>query len=216
MSSVVFDAEEGVLRLSHPALSVLARLAADPSDPALRDHAVAEPLAALRGAGVLGRGGIHPDVAPLAQAVGTARLTLELTVTEADASRAHHGWVTPQLAVFAVPAGRAFDLVADRPEAVADLVGDLVGLDLASAGSDAEALVVGGAEFHRLMDALHRQWRLSVHDGEHARHLEVYDAGSAGLWLLDDTEGEASTLRPTTGPDVRRRVHELAGPQAFA
>ena len=40
-ASVTFAPDEGVLRLAHGTLSVLALLAADPVDPRLHDHDVA-------------------------------------------------------------------------------------------------------------------------------------------------------------------------------
>lgn len=215
MTSVVFDVEQGVLRLSHAALSVLARLAADPSDPALRDHAVAEPLAALRAAGVLGRGGIHPEVAPLAEAVGRARRTLDLTVTERNTARVHHGWLTPPLVVLAVSAGQTFDLVADHPRAFADLVGDLVDLPAASEAGEAEGPVVEGHALDTVLDALQRHWRLTIHDGEDSRAVDVYDAGPAGLWL-GEPAAEPTVLGRTSTAAVRRRLLEAVGVEGFA
>lgn len=144
MSAVLFDSEEGVLRLSHTALSVLARLAVDPVDPALVDHAVAEPLAALRRSGVIGPAGVHPAVAPLARAVGRAHQTLELTVADRSDTRVHHGWLASDLLVFAVPAGDAFDLVSDEPGAVADLVGELAGLQPIAGAETTASLLVDG------------------------------------------------------------------------
>lgn len=130
-ASVTFAPDEGVLRLAHGTLSVLALLAADPVDPRLHDHDVAPHVAALRRAGVLGRSGVHEAVRPLTDAIATATATLALAIADRRRARRCSGWVGADLVVVAVPSGddpRLFDLVADRPAALPALVDDLVGL----------------------------------------------------------------------------------------
>src|SRR5680860_1516171 len=73
-----YDPDAGILRLRHAALSVLARLAVDPTDPSLRDHDVAPLVAELRTLRILTERGIDPPVAPLADAVRGAALRWRL------------------------------------------------------------------------------------------------------------------------------------------
>jgi hypothetical protein len=106
-----FDPEAGVLRLS--------------------DHATAPPLARLRAAGVVGPTGIHPDVRPLATVIGAPHARLDLHVAERGTAWDAPGWASRDLVVLAVPAvdaEDAYDLVADLPASAADLLADLVGL----------------------------------------------------------------------------------------
>jgi hypothetical protein len=230
--SATFDPDAGVLRLSHAALSVLARLASEPNHPELIDHAIARPLAALRGAGILGPSGIHPDVRPLARAIGSpvARLTLDLaepgTVWEAS------GWTDDTLLVLAVPARDtpdAFDLMADVVGAGADLISDLVALPPVTEAADlhlrahAETLrrlledpdapphpdVPG--PLLRLVRQLHARWRLTVsRTGDDATDtVELLDCGDQGLWRISTPDPTGSVdLTPTTAVEVRRRLAE--------
>jgi hypothetical protein len=227
--SAIFDPDAGILRLSHGALSVLARLAADPNHPDLLDHAVAPPLAALRGAGVLGAGGIHPDVLPLAAVIGAPLARVELELAEPGFAWQARGWVAPALIVVAVPvkeAVDAFDLVADAVESGADLISELVTLPAVADTDGTDPIRVHAdvldqlgtepaadvpAEAVRLLDQVNARWRLTIHSGtDRVDALEILDAGEAGLWL--QSPGDANglvELAPVTAVEVRRRIAGL-------
>lgn len=241
VAALLFDPDDGVLRLAHGTLSVLALLAADPVDPRLHDHDVAPHVAALRRAGVLGRGGVHAAVRPLTDAIAAATTTLDLAVADRQQARRCHGWISEDLVVVAVPAPdqpHAFDLVADRPEALPSLVDDLVGLPAgAGAAPDARALRVDGDEFEALVAAggapaatggpaasgdenaaatvaavaaaLTARWALRVRRGdEPERVLAVLDAGATGLWR-EELDGEALRLSPTDSVQVHAAIARL-------
>src|SRR5690625_1123603 len=113
--TTTFDPDAGVLQVRHAALSLMARLAVDPTDPALIDHAVAEPLAELRQAGILTSSGIHPAVAPLASAIGTAVTRWGLATDDHGKTADHPVWIHPDLAVVGVPgAEQTWALMGDR------------------------------------------------------------------------------------------------------
>ena len=132
-----FDPDAGVLRLRHGDLAVLAVLAAEPASTRLHDHAVAPHLATLRSTGLLGPGGVEPSVAPLAAAVGAARAAGTLEADDHGQPRRARLWVGETLAVVgvALPAGEAgedtYELMADAPDRLVDLLGELVGLGTA-------------------------------------------------------------------------------------
>src|SRR5680860_229799 len=96
-----YDPDAGILRLRHAALSVLARLAVDPTDPSLRDHDVAPLVAELRTLRILTERGIDPPVAPLAEAVGGASSTFTIEVDDHDELRRYRGWLGQALGVVA-------------------------------------------------------------------------------------------------------------------
>jgi hypothetical protein len=222
--TLIFDPDAGVLRLPHGALSVLARLAAEPTHPDLVDHAVAPPLAALRRAGIIGAEGIHPDVRPLAEVIGGPAAVLDLHLTQRAAAWRVRGWVAPQLLVMAVPTQddpSTYDLVADVPSVGGELIGDLVRLPVlaAAAGApirttartlealfaetDATALepTAGSAVeldvpdgLADLLAGLHAHWRLSVR-----RSVEVGGSEEVGgpVEVLD--AGDAGLWLVETG-----------------
>jgi hypothetical protein len=208
MPTTDFDPAGGVLRLAHGDLSVLAMLAADPVDPRLHDHDVAPHVATLRRCGILGRAGFHTEIRPLTDAIAAARGELALSVVDRGEAQRCHGWVSPGLVVIAVPGAedpQSFDLVADHPSAVADLVDDLVGLGTAprDAGADA-ATAAAVAEAHG------RRWRFSVGNGGtgSAGVLAVLDAGAAGLWREspDPDDAEEVQLEPTDAETIRTGI----------
>lgn len=125
-----FDAEEGVLQLSHAALAVLATLAVEPTAPTLRDHGVAAPLAELRRAGIVGARGIHPAVEPLAAVMGRPSVRIRLTASDRGAVYRLRAWVGDDLAVVALTGEDqwdTYDLMADAPEMLPALLVELVG-----------------------------------------------------------------------------------------
>ncbi|MFO8074680.1 MAG: hypothetical protein R6T85_01015 [Egibacteraceae bacterium] len=132
-----FDPDAGVLRLRHGDLAVLAVLAVEPASTRLHDHAVAPHLATLRATGLLGPGGVEPSVAPLAAAVGAARVSGTLEADDHGQPRRARLWVGEALGVVGVavpesPAGEdAYELMADTPDRLVDLLGELVGLGTA-------------------------------------------------------------------------------------
>jgi hypothetical protein len=199
-----FDPDAGVLRLGHAALSVLARLASDPTDPALRDHAVAPPLAELRAAGILGPAGIHPDVRPLAEVLGSPGAVLELAIDGGGAEPVRaRGWVTAALVVVAVPAGDgAYDLVAESTPEAPTLLGDLAGLPSGFAADMAEVVVPGPDVAAALGTTVRRTLLVEVGDAL----LEVVDTDDLGLW---ERSTDGSRLVPTDAAGVRRRLGEL-------
>jgi hypothetical protein len=230
--TVTFDPDAGVLRLSHATLSVLARLASEPNHPDLVDHAVAPPLAALRGAGILGPSGIHPDVRPLARAIGSPAARLTLDLAEPGGVWQALGWADRTLLVLAVPAREtpdAFDLMADVLQVGADLISDLVGLpavaDAAELHLQAQAETLRGLlddpnePLHpdvprpllRLVQQLHARWRLTVRSTaeDAADSVEVLDCGDQGLWRLSAPDATGTVdLTPVTAVEVRRRLGE--------
>lgn len=236
--TTVFDEEAGVLRLGHAALSVLARLAVAPTDPDLVDHATAPPLAALRSAGIVGPGGIHPAVRPLAEVMGAPSAVLDVVGESGGALRSARGWVGRDLVVLAVPAddgADAWDLVADARSEAAALVGDLVGLapapPVAGASAvkvDEEALAAALAGVPVVpplpaalgMD-LRMRWHVSVRSADGARDgpdagddavdaVSVVDAGAAGLWLAESPPGSHVVRLTATDPAaVRTRLAAL-------
>ncbi|QBI21765.1 hypothetical protein ER308_20855 [Egibacter rhizosphaerae] len=136
-----FDPEAGVLRVRHAALAVLALLATEPASQRLHDHAVAEPLAELRRAGLVGRGGLEPAVAPLAHAVGAARLVADLVASDHGTTHRARLWLGPEaegageLAVvgLALPDDPdTYALMADVPGQAPALLAELVGLGTVS------------------------------------------------------------------------------------
>src|SRR5680860_19552 len=128
-----YDPDAGILRLRHAALSVLARLAVDPTDPSLRDHDVAPLVAELRTLRILTERGIDPPVAPLAEAVGGASSTFTIEVDDHDELRRYRGWLGQALGVVAEQVAGTDDheLMADVPAMVPSLLADLVGLGTA-------------------------------------------------------------------------------------
>lgn len=135
-----FDAEDGVLQLSHAALAVLATLAVDPTAPTLRDHGVAAPLAELRRAGIVGARGIHPAVEPLAAVMGRPSVRIRLTASDRGAVYRLRAWVGDDLAVVALTGEDqrdTYDLMADAPEMLPALLVELVG------SSSVEPVVAG-------------------------------------------------------------------------
>ncbi len=132
-----FDPDAGVLRLRHGDLAVLAVLAAEPASTRLHDHAVAPHLATLRGTGLLGPAGVEPSVAPIAAAVGAARVSGTLEADDHGQRRRARLWVGDALAVVGVAMPEdgsgedAYELMADTPERLSDLLGELVGLGTA-------------------------------------------------------------------------------------
>ena len=225
-----FDPEAGVLQVRHAALSLMARLAVNPTDPALIDHATAEPLAELRSAGILTNSGIHPAVAPLATAIGTAATRWNLAADDHGRAADYPVWVQPDLAVIGVPVEEdTWALMADRPDMLPELIGELVGL-----GTAPEITVTGTRELPRsawdelvasgqqtigtqVVDALSTtpddRWVAAVtnalvgagvrwHLRTDSAGLEVLDAGLAGLWSAR-LHGDTVHLGPTTARDVR-------------
>jgi hypothetical protein len=222
-----FDAEAGVLRLGHAALAVLARLAVDPTDRSLTDHATAPPLAALRSAGIVGPAGIAPAVRPLAAVLGAPRAMLDLELHEGAIIQRARGWATDDLVVLGlpVPTGEdAWDLVAEVPGEAPALIGDVVGLvpgppaaaeAVAIDVATAEALLGGPAasaaavdpRLRAIADGVRVRWRLAVRD---VGDLEVVDAGDAGLWVLEG--GAAGLVLSATDPAaLRAAIGDLLG-----
>lgn len=102
-----FDPDAGVLRVRHAALAVLALLATEPVSPRLHDHAVAEPLAELRAAGLVGAQGIDPAVAPLAHAIGAARRSADIVASDHGAIHRARLWIGPEAPVPQAPVPQA-------------------------------------------------------------------------------------------------------------
>ena len=129
--TTLFDPAAGVLRIRHAALAVLARLATAPTDIRLHDHDIAPLVAEFRGAGLLGAAGIHPDVAPLAQAIGSAHTVGDVTATNHGTLMGARLWVAGDLLVVGVATTvppHTYELMADEPRAGELLLSDLVGL----------------------------------------------------------------------------------------
>ncbi len=131
-----FDPDDGVLRVRHGALAVLALLATDPASTRLHDHGVAPLLAELRSAGLVGAQGVHSDVAPLAAAIGRARATADLFAHDHGRPRRARGWISDALAVVGVATEddpHTYELMADAPDRLPELLEELVGLGTAPA-----------------------------------------------------------------------------------
>ena len=129
-----FDPDAGMLRVRHGALAVLALLATDPTSTRLHDHDIAPRLAELRAAGLVGAQGVHPDVAPLAAAVGSAQTNADLFALDHGRPRRARGWISGALAVIGVATDddpHTYELMADAPRRLPELVGELVGLGTA-------------------------------------------------------------------------------------
>lgn len=130
----VFDPVSGVLRVRHPALAVLARLATDPTDTRLHDHDVAPLVAELRAAGLIGTRGIPADVAPIAATIGSAHTSGEIVARDHGSVHRTRLWVGDVLVVAGVEMAdqpHSYDLMADRSDAVGSLVAELLGLAVA-------------------------------------------------------------------------------------
>lgn len=93
-----FDLGRGLLRLARPTLEVLRahRLGAEGAEPAVEEH-----LDALREAGALVDGGIHPEIE--AALAPMERPVCELAVREGD--RLVEGWMSPAAVTLVLPAG---------------------------------------------------------------------------------------------------------------
>jgi hypothetical protein len=132
--TTIFDPQAGVLRVRHAALSVLARLATEPTDTRLHDHDVAPLVAELRGARLIGPGGIHPDAAPLASAIGDAHTVADVVAHDHGTVRGTKVWVDVDLAVVGVATAEdphTYDLMADWSAAAPSLIAEVVGLGVA-------------------------------------------------------------------------------------
>lgn len=196
-----FDPEAGLLRVRHAALAVLARLAADPTDTRLHDHDVAPLIAELRGAGLLGRSGIAPDVEPIAAAIGQAGTVGELTSTDHGTRRRMRVWVGNELVVAGVEAADAphtYELMADARAAAVPMLAELVGLGVAAEPGVAGSRRVGACALDALLAAQHaveaadvaaalgasadEEWAIALTDGLR---------GSALRWRLTAWRGGA-------------------------
>lgn len=132
--STVFDPDAGLLRIRHGALAVLALLASEPTSTRLHDHDVAPVIAELRDAGLLGRSGIHPAVAPLAETVARAGTVADVGATEHGTPHRLRVWIGRGLAVIGTqtaPEAATYELLADHPRQLSHLLGELLGLGVA-------------------------------------------------------------------------------------
>lgn len=202
MVTAVVDPERGVLRLDHAALSVLTTLATRPNDPALRDHAVADVISALRRSGLIGAAGIHAEVAPLMQAVGRAHRTLELAAVDHGVGRSVRVWVGEGLLVAAIVGDdAAYQLMADRVAAGSELLAELVGLSPASQPDIAGVAHVSLARMRELLDGgpeavdpasvLLADPRLGDPGDEWVQALRQLSVGAGTHWTLIDSRAGA-------------------------
>lgn len=231
-----FDPDDGVLRLRHGTLSVLARLAVAPTDPSLHDHDVAPLVAELRGLGILTPAGIHPAVAPLAEAVGSADRTFLLEAHDHGQGRRFRGWVGSTLAVIAaqVLGTDEHELMADTPVMLPTLVAELVGLGtapeppvagervvdtealaavvsrgLAATPEDVAALLGEGGEWAEALTDAVRGAAVRWRLSARDTWLEVLDAGRSGLWLLEPATGARTRVGATTPATVQTRLQAV-------
>lgn len=198
--TTTFDPDEGVLRVRHAALAVLARLAVDPTDTRLHDHDVAPVVAELRGAGLLGGSGIHADVAPLAAAIGQARTVGKLTSLDHGIRRRARVWVGEELVVAGLApadAPEAYELMADTRAAAVPMLAELVGLGVAPDPVVAGSRRLDAAAFDALLEAHHAVGASDVAaalgtpaDDPWARALTDGLRGSALRWRLSARHGD--------------------------
>lgn len=190
----VFDPVSGVLRVRHPALAVLARLATDPTDTRLHDHDVAPLVAELRAAGLIGTRGIPADVAPIAATVGSAHTSGEIVARDHGSVHRTRLWVGERLVVAGVEVAdkpHSYDLMADRADAVGSLVAELVGLAVAPDPAVEGARTMAADAFASLLAAESRVSAAEVADAldalesdDWAAALTVGLRGSALRWRL--------------------------------
>jgi hypothetical protein len=127
MIDVVADLDAGVLRLSRPALEALVTLARGPA--ARPDPAAEAALVALEAAGLIGPAGLHPVMAPIAAAVADPLVELRFDHLGPGTPVECPGWVSPDVAVLAVPGADGLDeIVAVETSFLPTRLADLVGL----------------------------------------------------------------------------------------
>jgi hypothetical protein len=216
VTAVRFDPDAGRLRLDQAAFDQLVAIARDGEgaavDPALRD------------AGVVRDGGLHPLVADAMRSVAAPVCRLRLDLAGEDGPpKAGDGWLAGDGAALLLdlPEAGLRDLVSvptdlvpaaiarlvrlgprPRPEAEApvfgpDLVAGLLAADPTDRRRAADALSLSGW----------RSWLAQMawsdpRSGLTGRAVQVIDA-EAGLFLVDD-DGERTTLWPTTPSAVWR------------
>lgn len=197
-----FDPDQGVLRVRHAALAVLALLAADPTSSRLHDHGVADPLAELRAAGLVGASGLDPAAAPLAHAIGASHRTADLVASDHGAVRRARLWTGPEapggrdltvLGLAAAEDPEAYELMADTPAQAPALVAELVGLGTAPPPPVEGRIGVQAAAFASLVAADERVTGEEVAEaagaGDLARALTAALKGSGLRWRLSVTDG---------------------------
>lgn len=99
-AEVVADLEAGVLRLSRPALRLLAAVAGEQQAPPEAEPGLFD---ALQEAGLVTPAGLHPSVAPLAAAVARPVVHVRFDHLGPGTPVECPGWIDPHVAVLAVP-----------------------------------------------------------------------------------------------------------------
>lgn len=214
-----FDLDRGLLRLARPTLAVLRahRLGAEGAEPAVEEH-----LGALREAGVLVDGGVHPEVAA---ALAPMERPVCLLVVREGARRVE-GWMSPAAVTFVVPVGEErVDVSVLSPSLLPWTLAKLVGLGprprpdgviLRLAREDLDRVLRAAVEdpasvrdvigddppavaaraMQDLAAALQGRWRVELRwVGERGeRAVEAIDT-ERGLWLIEPATGDDVTLR---------------------
>ena len=190
------------LALDRRQLMVLAHLAADPDAGPVLDHTgdgreAPRPkppeLDALAAQGLVVDGRPHPDVAAVARTVAAPLVRLVVDRVAPTPAVRCPGWITPGLAVLALPQPSGADQILAVP--TSEIVLRLAGLISLSPRPQARASVPPEGAV-RLSFRLTTSW-WGPGGVEVTRELAGVDAGGEGWWLEDPARGSLSPAAPT-------------------